>query len=177
MTFSEVIIKRMNGLIETANKNSAWEMEAAAEMMKAVHLLTLVADHGLAQDAPSGWKLVPIEPTDAMVEVGCDNNPTQWNEGTDNGFAVDVANDVYVSMVRSAPAAPQQSPRLEREVVARIIDPDGFSGLETERAWAAQWKKSDDFWLPWQKRCDKALEKSDAILALLSPDTTVGVID
>lgn len=49
MTFSEVIIKRMNGLIETANKNNAWEMEAAAEMMKAVHLLTLVAVPGVAQ--------------------------------------------------------------------------------------------------------------------------------
>lgn len=53
MTFSEVIIKRMNGLIETANKNSAWEMEAAAEMMKAVHLLTLVAVPGVAQGSPS----------------------------------------------------------------------------------------------------------------------------
>lgn len=58
---------------------------------------------GVAQ-CPAGWKLVPIEPTDEMVEVGCDNNSTQWNEGTDNGFAADVANDVYVSMVRAAPS-------------------------------------------------------------------------
>lgn len=55
-----------------------------------------------AQQVPDGWKLVPIEPTDAMIEVGCENNPTQWNEGTDSGFAADVANDVYVSMVRAS---------------------------------------------------------------------------
>lgn len=44
MTFSEVLIKRMNGLIETANKDSSWEMEAVAEMMKAVHLLGTLTD-------------------------------------------------------------------------------------------------------------------------------------
>jgi hypothetical protein len=37
-----------------------------------------------------------------MIEAGCEHNPTQWNEGTDLGFAADVANDVYVAMVRSA---------------------------------------------------------------------------
>src|SRR5271163_2600685 len=43
MTFAEVMIKRMSDLIETANKDSAWEMEAAAEMTKAVHLLSISA--------------------------------------------------------------------------------------------------------------------------------------
>jgi hypothetical protein len=48
-------------------------------------------------------KLVPLIPTARMIEVGCDNNPTQWNEGTPDGFAADVANDIYVSMVRASP--------------------------------------------------------------------------
>src|SRR5271156_4465444 len=43
MTFAEVTIERMTGLIETANKDSAWEMEAAAEMTKAIHLLSIPA--------------------------------------------------------------------------------------------------------------------------------------
>lgn len=54
------------------------------------------------QTVPEGYALVPLKPTEEMVEAGCDNNPTQWNEGTDRGFPADVANDVYVSMVRAA---------------------------------------------------------------------------
>jgi hypothetical protein len=51
---------------------------------------------------PEGYALVPLIPTPEMIEVGCGNNSTQWNDGTDDGFAADVANDVYVSMVRAA---------------------------------------------------------------------------
>jgi hypothetical protein len=60
--------------------------------------------HGVAQrpTVPDGYALVPLLPTPRMVEVGCDNNPTQWNDGTPDGFAADVANDVYVSMVRAS---------------------------------------------------------------------------
>ena len=60
------------------------------------------------QDKPvHGYAIVPLIPTPRMVEVGCDNNPTQWNEGTSADFAADVANDVYVAMVRAA-LAPEQ---------------------------------------------------------------------
>lgn len=38
-TFASVVVKRMQTLIETADKGSAWEMEAVAEMMKAAHLI------------------------------------------------------------------------------------------------------------------------------------------
>lgn len=58
---------------------------------------------GAAQTAPDGWKLVPLIPNQSMIEVGCDNNATQWSDGTDRGFPANVANDVYVSMVRAAP--------------------------------------------------------------------------
>lgn len=51
---------------------------------------------------PHGYALVPTKPTPAMIEAGCEQNPTQWNEGTDFGFEADVANDVYVAMVRAA---------------------------------------------------------------------------
>lgn len=53
----------------------------------------------LAQREKEGWVMVPLNPTPAMIEAGCDNNPTQWNEGTDLGFAADVANDVYRAML------------------------------------------------------------------------------
>lgn len=47
--------------------------------------------------------LVPLVPTPKMIEAGCANNPTCWTEETDDGFAADVANDVYAAMVRAAP--------------------------------------------------------------------------
>jgi len=53
----------------------------------------------LAQREKEGWVMVPLNPTDDMIEAGCANNPTQWNEGTDLGFAADVANDVYRAML------------------------------------------------------------------------------
>jgi hypothetical protein len=52
--------------------------------------------------AVDGVALVPREPTEAMIIAGCENNPTQWNEGTDLGFAADVANDVYRAMITAA---------------------------------------------------------------------------
>ena len=59
----------------------------------------------LARAEKEGWVMVPKEPSEAMIEAGCDNNPTQWNEGTDLGFAADVANDVYRAMLSAARAA------------------------------------------------------------------------
>lgn len=56
-------------------------------------------------NVPKGWKLVPIVPTDEMVQEGSDSNPTCWNETTDNGFPLEVAKYVYAAMLASAPAA------------------------------------------------------------------------
>jgi len=39
-TFAAVVVGRMSGLIDTANPHHAWEIEAAAEMAKAVRLLS-----------------------------------------------------------------------------------------------------------------------------------------
>ena len=43
-----------------------------------------------------------LEPTKEMIEAGCENNPTMWNDGTDDGFAAGVANDVYRAMIKEA---------------------------------------------------------------------------
>lgn len=55
-----------------------------------------------AQRAPDGFALVPLIPTPKMIEIGCENNPTIWTDETDDDFAATVANDIYVSMVRTA---------------------------------------------------------------------------
>lgn len=80
-------------------------IEAAA---KAIRILRNGSREGQAKAAleaalaVDGVALVPREPTQAMIIAGCENNPTQWNEGTDLGFAADVANDVYRAMIAAA---------------------------------------------------------------------------
>ena len=76
-----------------------------------------------AQRAPDGFALVPLIPTPKMVEVGCENNPTMWTDETDDSFAATVANDIYVSMVRTAltsTSAPQEAP--DRSVQQALSD-------------------------------------------------------
>lgn len=70
------------------NGSDAWKAEAQAALTVAL--------------AVDGVALVPKEPSEAMIIAGCENNPTQWDEGTDDGFAADVANDVYRAMVSAA---------------------------------------------------------------------------
>jgi hypothetical protein len=68
-------------------------------------------------DVPNGYALVPLIPTPKMIEVGCENNPTMWTDETDDGFACTVANDIYVSMVRTASAlVPSQKPSVGVDV-------------------------------------------------------------
>lgn len=66
----------------------------------------------------------------------------------------------YAIGLHDGSVASQQSPRLEREGIARIIDPG---------AWEL---KDIGYTLP-KFAVEKSLSKADAILALLSPDTTV----
>lgn len=117
MTFTEIIIKRMAGLIETANKDSAWEMEAVAEMMKATHLLHTF---GPAQsEKPCGepvawrWKTVP--------------GGNQW-------FVRDYEPDLELIAVHSVEplyASPPSSSWGLRERVATIVK-EYMSGIESE---------------------------------------------
>ncbi|MFG1302663.1 hypothetical protein V5F34_00790 [Xanthobacter autotrophicus] len=54
---------------------------------------------------PSGWKLVPVEPTyglDAMSGAGADQIPTDIGQGAAGAMAC----DVYRAMLAAAPAAP-----------------------------------------------------------------------
>ena len=48
-----------------------------------------------------GFVIVPKLPTLEMILAGVDNNPTVFTKA-EPGFARDVANDVYVCMVRTA---------------------------------------------------------------------------
>lgn len=91
--------------IEAAVKAmKALEDEATAdpENIFGADLTSLAKAAITAALAVDGLCLVPKEPTEAMIEAGCENNPTQWNEGTDLGFAADVANDVYRAMIAAA---------------------------------------------------------------------------
>ncbi len=54
----------------------------------------------------SGWRSVPIEPTEEMIIAGDEANPTEWNDGTDALFGSEVVADVYAAMISAAPEVP-----------------------------------------------------------------------
>jgi hypothetical protein len=60
---------------------------------------------GAERGCPGRLRPYPVAPTQQRIEAGCDNNPTHWNEGIPDGFAADVANDIYVSILKAAAAA------------------------------------------------------------------------
>jgi hypothetical protein len=111
----DCMIGILRGKAWTISEGSRGVDEFDNAFQHAVGILSLTArirDAAQAVRAPSGYALVPLIPTRAMLEAGTDNNPTQWTDGTDPGFAIDVANDIYVSMVLAAqpPAAPVEIP-------------------------------------------------------------------
>lgn len=53
-------------------------------------------------NAPKGWKLVPVEPTDKMLDAAM-NAPAYGHPET----AVPSMSSIYRSMLRAAPEAPE----------------------------------------------------------------------
>ena len=39
------------------------------------------------------------KPTNKMLIAGSEENPTIWNDETDDGFSLDVSNDVWTAMI------------------------------------------------------------------------------
>lgn len=103
-TFASAVIKRMAGLIETANKDSAWEMEAVAEMMKATHLISGIAPKG---DRPFYGAECPSYPS---CEGGCGLGCTKEIERS--GGVAQAGTDTYRETVRQVAAAREE--RLKR---------------------------------------------------------------
>jgi hypothetical protein len=54
---------------------------------------------------PTGFKVVPVEPTEEMLDMGMAANVISRDEDTDGGFPREVANDVYRAMIEAAPEA------------------------------------------------------------------------
>lgn len=99
----------------------------AADAIREIERLESRPDAGCGVRLPHGYALVPTKPTPAMIEAGCEQNPTQWNEGTDLGFAADVANDVYVAMVSAAtistsPVAAESNASAEARLREALMD-------------------------------------------------------
>lgn len=73
-------------------------------------------DAALSALEAAGWVCVPRIPTEEMIDAGVDNNPTVFTKA-EPGFARDVANDVYVAMVRTA-SNPKEKPMVSPQVEA-----------------------------------------------------------
>ena len=80
------------------NDHKDEETHAAERVARAA-----LSGSGSGWPVPDGWKLVPVEPDDAMIEAGQDT----CEEKNSWGGRV-YASDIWESMLAASPAAPQQ---------------------------------------------------------------------
>lgn len=84
------------------NDHKDEETHAAERVARAA-----LSGSGSGWPVPDGWKLVPVEPDDAMIEAGQDT----CEEKNSWGGRV-YASDIWESMLAASPAAPQQGGEL-----------------------------------------------------------------
>lgn len=90
-----------------ANNMALWNEVSLRKFAFAYADRVVVASALPAQDGvtPEGWKLVPVVPTEEMIEEGCDIEPvTKWNS---NG---EILRERYKAMIAAAPALPAAQP-------------------------------------------------------------------
>ena len=85
-------IANIDPFIDAGNSSAIWlEYKPKADLM--LDILELSA----------GLRIVSVEPTDYMIRRGAEDNPTLWNESTDDGFSEDVSLAVYSAMLAASP--------------------------------------------------------------------------
>lgn len=77
--------------------------EIASLEARVVAQVTALGQQAARSEAPAGWKLVPIEPTDAMKAAPAADRP---------GFSWCVAREVYASMLAASPPSAQPAEKL-----------------------------------------------------------------
>jgi hypothetical protein len=167
VTFSELIIKRMTALIETANKDSAWEMEAVTEMMKATHLLRTLSAAQSKRDC-GDFYLVPRGIIDQFPEIN--NNYDHDDACALNAWGCEVVTNANPAPAQAAPEcckglAPVSECKCEQERQAQGHRPylrDAQASRET--GWLVEWPEDDNvstrWWNPntgWMRDANKAM--------------------
>lgn len=111
---------RKTELLQQAHDRAHAEVMRLAERLRkyepgnGMHLNSALADRDVMRQAPEGWKLVPIEPTDAMKERG--SNCAEY--GHDDIYPESAA-DVYRAMLAVAPTPPAEQPTKVETTYAR----------------------------------------------------------
>lgn len=83
-----VEVARLNKELAVEEQRTKDAMDAAAEADKRV--------------VPEGWKLVPVEPTDTMLNMACDEYE-RWGGDACENFTLNDAKCVYDAMLAAAP--------------------------------------------------------------------------
>lgn len=113
-----------------------------ADSLRAIVAINAAPSDGVT--IPAGWRLVPIEPTEAMLDAG------QAVDGTIT------ARDVYVAMLTASPAPPVS----QTEGVERLLQ-----GMLNQR-WASS---SGEWGVPDWVETDEPRRVAEQILAALTP--------
>jgi len=94
---------------------------------------------------------------DALTPQGKADAGRKWDQGEHEGCGIDSERAFHASVVG------------EREAIARIIEPECFIDLEREREWCTKHNRPLTQWAQGHiRRCEAALTKAGAILALTS---------
>lgn len=100
---------------------------------------------------PEGWKLVPVEPTQAMVEAAFDALPNSPFEGRIRTH--------YRAMLAAAPTPPAQKDDEALEVLRRVVK---AIDDRKSRAGIVKWKHAHDQYMAAMKDARALLTKRGA---------------
>lgn len=84
---------------------------------------------------PEGWKLVPVEPTDDMIDKGCDEHCCEQGDSWYSAPALSYgdAKSVYSAMLAAAPAAPAAPTEGARDAEPFSMDGRDYDDAEPVR--------------------------------------------
>lgn len=94
-------------LTSLATKLGHWPVglsRAKTAMEQWIDARAALSGSGSGWPVPDGWKLVPVEPTEAMVLAGY-NALMEWDARTGEDYGI---GEVWRAMIDASPAAPQQ---------------------------------------------------------------------
>ncbi|MFG5778247.1 hypothetical protein ACFIQF_14355 [Comamonas sp. J-3] len=137
--------------------DAAGEFLAAPPLPGEAVLAERLAQLSQAQAVPDGWKLVPVEPTEEMLQAGRDTPLSGLEEDAPDDYKA-----VFKSMLSAAPPPPEQSNSVEFEGIKthqpgrKPLSADDLREPKNGKAWRVEWwNESLRMMLPSQMRLDR----------------------
>lgn len=114
---ADIIEALQASLIEVTSQRDEWfeNTQREADEVKSLQLKLRQLQEPQAYDEPAGWKLVPVEPTRAMLSNFFKAHEKWINEEGEDGY-------IYRAMLAAAPKAPNLLKPLTDYLIMHIFD-------------------------------------------------------